>query len=111
MPPVVDWMQGGAVLKTKCFCPECTSCLHAALSMNAANLPSCSLTLFSYSVSCRYPAGYSLVFIPYYSPVYTGSHWGVYDQDQNFYGYDDGDVSGELCLQWHTWNPSRTHAA
>ena len=60
---------------------------------------------------CRYPAGYSLVFIPYYSPVYTGSHWGVYDQNQNFYGYDDGDVSGELCLQWPACNQIRTHAA
>ena len=43
--------------------------------------------------TCRYPYGYSLIFIPYYSPAYTGYHWGVYNEQNNFYGFDEGDAS------------------
>ena len=42
---------------------------------------------------CRYPFGYTLLFIPFYSAAYTGNHWAVYNQDGQFWGYDDGDVT------------------
>ena len=46
---------------------------------------------------CRYPGGYALLFVPSYMPDYTGHHWAVYDNNDNFCGYDDSDAtSGEL---------------
>lgn len=41
----------------------------------------------------RYPFGYSLLFIPFYAGAYTGNHWAVYNQDGQFWGYDDGDIT------------------
>ena len=41
----------------------------------------------------RYPLGYSLLFIPFYSAAYTGNHWAVYNQQGQFWGYDDGDTT------------------
>lgn len=54
-----------------------------------------------HALVCRYPAGYSLIFIPYYSPAYSGYHWGVYDQSNNFYGFDDGDTTAGENLNSH----------
>lgn len=42
---------------------------------------------------CSYPFGYSLLFIPFYSAAYTGNHWAVYNQQGQFWGYDDGDIT------------------
>ncbi len=44
-------------------------------------------------MSCRFPGGYTLLFIPYYSAEYTGYHWTVYDNHNKFYSFDDGDAS------------------
>ena len=41
----------------------------------------------------RYPYGYTILFIPYYSSAYTGNHWAVYNEGGQFWGYDDGDVT------------------
>ena len=47
---------------------------------------------------CRYPGGYTLLYIPYYSPDYSGYHWAVYNNDNTFYGFDDGDATlGRTC--------------
>ncbi|BDA51216.1 hypothetical protein COCOBI_18-0930 [Coccomyxa sp. Obi] len=40
-----------------------------------------------------YPVGYTLLFIPFYSAAYTGNHWAVYNQQGQFWGYDDGDIT------------------
>ena len=51
---------------------------------------------------CRYPSGYTLLFIPYYAPDYSGQHWAVYNDNNNFYGFDDGDATaGEPCASSH----------
>ena len=42
---------------------------------------------------CRYPNRYTLLFISLYSPAYTGFHWAVYNQNQMFYGFEDGDIT------------------
>ena len=49
----------------------------------------------------RYPDGYTLLFISSHSPAYTGSHWAVYDQDNLFCGFDDGDTTsgGEAIMR------------
>ncbi len=47
-------------------------------------------------VSCRFPKGYTLQFVPFHAAEYTGFHWAVYDQTKRFYSFDDGDAtSGE----------------
>ena len=62
---------------------------------------------------CRYPDGYTLLFISFHSSDYTRFHWAVYNQYQGFYqshrtldtgctppndGYDDDDItSGEAA--------------
>ena len=46
--------------------------------------------------ACRFPRGYTLLFIPFYSTEYSGYHWAVYDDNNKFYSFDDGDAtSGE----------------
>ena len=46
----------------------------------------------------RYPPGYTIMFIPYYSTVYRRSygHWAVYNERQEFYGFDDGDATEDF---------------
>ena len=62
----------------------------------------------SQSLWCRYPGGYTLLFIPYYSPVYTGQHWAVYNENNNFYGFDDGDITpGETVLHMRSLEPAK----
>ncbi len=54
---------------------------------------------FSSYHPCRYPGGYTLLFIPSYSPDYTGQHWAVYDNNYDFTGFDINDAtSGETCF-------------
>ncbi len=46
--------------------------------------------------ACRFPRGYTLLFIPFYSTDYSGYHWAVYDNNNKFYSFDDSDAtSGE----------------
>ena len=46
----------------------------------------------------RYPPGYTIIFICYYSTVYHVSygHWAVYNERQEFYGFDDGDATEDF---------------
>ncbi|KAK9902772.1 hypothetical protein WJX75_005657 [Coccomyxa subellipsoidea] len=45
-----------------------------------------------------YPAGYTIICIPYYSPVYvrTYGHWAVYNEQGIFYDFDDGDATDDF---------------
>ena len=52
--------------------------------------------------ACRYPNGYTLLFISCYSSAYTAFHWAVYNQDQAFYGFDDGDITLGGVTATHT---------
>ena len=70
---------------TSCNKSECIRPLSKLVTLK----PLCTL-------SCRFPKGYTLQFVPFYAAEYTGYHWAVYDQIKRFYGYDDGDAtSGE----------------
>ena len=46
--------------------------------------------------ACRYPQGYSIMFISAQSPVYQGCHWAVYDMSGKFWGYDADDSSSDV---------------
>ena len=74
--------------------------MHASASLAFALIwgcaPESTLQLCS---SCRYPHGYTLVFVSAHSPYYTGNHWAIYDSSNDFYGYDDNDLTaGETSI-------------
>ena len=46
--------------------------------------------------ACRYPQGYSIMFISAQSPVYQGCHWAVYDVSGKFWGYDADEISSDV---------------
>lgn len=57
-----------------------------------------SLIFIPVSDERRYPAGYHLLYVPYYSSDYSGYHWAVYNDNNIFYSFDDGDTTpGEIC--------------
>ena len=39
------------------------------------------------------------MFVPSYMPDYSGHHWAVYDNNDNFCGYDDGDTTSGETLE------------
>lgn len=46
----------------------------------------------------RYPVGYTIMYIPYYSPVYVPDygHWAVYNEQGVFYDFDDSETSPDF---------------
>ena len=50
---------------------------------------------------CRYPDGFTLLFIPFHSSAYTGFHWAVYNEDEVFYGFDDDDITSGMAAPMH----------
>ena len=71
------------------LCQSCSSCFEGSEERTIpCSKQRCLLRGF------RYPFGYSLLFIPLYSAAYTGNHWAVYNDQGQFWGYDDGDITG-----------------
>lgn len=55
--------------------------------------------LICWAGASRYPAGFTLQYVAFYSSAYAGHHWAIYDQAHTFYAYDNGDVTEGRHLQ------------